>query len=96
MNVHFDELILSSLPIRSLAIRNLISNYNWCLLGKKTLWRIITAMNARAVVINSSTGDIDRLLVPLTGMVDTDRIFEYVSKVIGPVTSALRCSLPGT
>lgn len=50
----------------------------------KTLRRITTAVNARAVAVNGPTGDVDRLLVSLTGTVDTDRILEFVIEVIGP------------
>ncbi len=49
----------------------------------QTVDRIADEIGARATVITGVTGDIDRLLVSLTGTVDVDRILSFVEDVIG-------------
>lgn len=49
----------------------------------KTVERVADEVDARAVAILGATGDVDRLLVPLSGDVALDRILAFVSELVG-------------
>lgn len=53
---------------------------------RKTVDRIADEIDARAFVLTGATGDVDRLLVPLTGDVDVDRILAFVTDLVGDRT----------
>lgn len=50
---------------------------------QKSINRIADETGSDAFAISGMTGDIDRLLVSLSGAVDTDRIVAFVSELIG-------------
>ena len=50
---------------------------------EETIDRIAQEVGARAFAISGVTGDVDRVLVSLTGDVATDRILPFVTEVIG-------------
>ncbi len=50
---------------------------------KQSIDRIADEVSARAFAISGVTGDVDRLLVPLSGDVATDRILAFVTELIG-------------
>ena len=50
---------------------------------EQTIDRVADEVNARAFAISGMTGDVDRVLVPLSGDVATDRILGFVTELIG-------------
>jgi nucleotide-binding universal stress UspA family protein len=49
----------------------------------KTVRRVAEEVDSRAYVVSGATGAVDRLLVPLTGDVDVDRILSFVADLVG-------------
>lgn len=49
----------------------------------QTVRRVADENDARAFVITGATGDVDRLLVPLSGDVGTERILSFVAELVG-------------
>lgn len=49
----------------------------------KTIQRVADEIDARAYAITGATGDVDRILVSLTGAVAHDRIIEFVTDLVG-------------
>lgn len=49
----------------------------------KTLQRVADEIGARAYAITGATGDVDRILVSLTGEVAHDRLIEFVIDLVG-------------
>lgn len=49
----------------------------------QTVDRVADETDARAYVVTGATGAVDRLLVPLTGEVDVDRILSFVTDLVG-------------
>ena len=45
--------------------------------------RVADEVDARAYAINGATGDVNRLLVPLSGDVAVDRILEFATELVG-------------
>ncbi|MES3517986.1 MAG: universal stress protein [Natronomonas sp.] len=50
---------------------------------EQTITRVADEIDARAFAISGMTGDVDRLLVSLSGDVATDRILTFVEDVVG-------------
>ncbi len=50
---------------------------------ERTITRIANEISARAFAISGMTGDVDQLLVSLSGDVATDRILGFVEEVVG-------------
>lgn len=50
---------------------------------KQSIDRVATEKNAAAYAKTGTTGDVDQLLVTLTGEVDVDRIIDFVIELIG-------------
>lgn len=50
---------------------------------RKSIDRVAAEMSADAYAISGATGDVDRLLVPLSGDVSVSRLLEFVTAVIG-------------
>ena len=50
---------------------------------RKSIDRVAAETGADAYVINGATGDVDRLLVPLSGDVSVSRVLEFVTAVVG-------------
>lgn len=50
---------------------------------EKTIERVADDVNARAFAVSGITGDVDRLLVSVTGDVAADRILGFVEEVVG-------------
>ena len=50
---------------------------------KQTIERIADEINARAIGISGMTGDVDRIIVALSGDVAVDRILEFVEELVG-------------
>jgi nucleotide-binding universal stress UspA family protein len=50
---------------------------------RKSVDRIATDVGATAYAVNGATGDVDRLLVPLTGEVAVDRIVDFIGELVG-------------
>ena len=49
---------------------------------QQTVQRVAEEMDARAIVTTGATGNVDRLLVSLSGDVDVERILSFVSELI--------------
>ena len=49
----------------------------------QTVSRVAEEVDADAFAITGATGDVDRLLVPLSGEVAADRILEFVAELVG-------------
>lgn len=49
---------------------------------RKTVHRVADETDASAIAISGATGDVDRLLVSLTGEVDVERILSFVTEMI--------------
>lgn len=49
----------------------------------QSIERVADEVDARAYAINGVTGEVDRLLVPLSGDVAVDRILEFVTELVG-------------
>jgi nucleotide-binding universal stress UspA family protein len=49
----------------------------------QTVDRVADEIDARAYVVTGAAGAVDRLLVPLTGDVDVDRILSFVADLVG-------------
>jgi len=50
---------------------------------QQTIDRIADEVGARALAISRVTGDVDRILVPLSGDVGVDRILSFVTELVG-------------
>ncbi len=50
---------------------------------EQTITRVANEINARAFAISGMTGDVDRLLVSLSGDVATERILTFVEELVG-------------
>lgn len=50
---------------------------------QKSIDRVATEIGADAYAITGTTGDVDRLLVPLSGDVSVSRVLEFVTAVVG-------------
>ncbi len=50
---------------------------------KQTIERVADEINAGAIGISGMTGDVDRIIVALSGDVDVDRILEFVEELVG-------------
>lgn len=50
---------------------------------RKTIGRVATETDARAIATTGATGDVGRLLVPLTGDVAVEQILSFVMELIG-------------
>lgn len=50
---------------------------------ERTVDRVAEDVGARASVINGATGDVERLLVPLSGDVAVDRVLRFVEELVG-------------
>lgn len=51
--------------------------------AEQTIERVAAEIEADATVISGPTGDVDRILVPLGGEVDADRIVSFLATLIG-------------
>ena len=49
----------------------------------QTIERVADEIGARALAITGVTGDVDRILVPLSGDIDVDRVLSFVTELIG-------------
>lgn len=54
---------------------------------EKTIERVADETDSRAFALTGATGDVDRILVSLSGDVATDRILTFVDELIGGATS---------
>lgn len=50
---------------------------------QKTIQRVANEIHANAIVTTGATGDLDRILVSLTGDVAVDRILSFVTELVG-------------
>lgn len=50
---------------------------------EQTINRVASEIDARAFAISGMTGDVDQLLVSLSGEVATDQILEFVAEIVG-------------
>ena len=50
---------------------------------QQSVKRVADDVDARAYAINGATGDVERLLVPLSGDVAVDRILEFATELVG-------------
>ncbi|MEF8778886.1 MAG: universal stress protein [Natronomonas sp.] len=50
---------------------------------EQTVKRVANEINARAIGISGITGDVDRIIVSLSGDVAVDRILEFVAELVG-------------
>lgn len=49
----------------------------------QTVERVADEIDASALAISGVTGDVDRILVPLSGGIDVDRVLSFVSELVG-------------
>ena len=50
---------------------------------EQTVDRVAAEVAARAVVVSGATGDVDRMLVPLSGDVAVERVLSFVADLVG-------------